>query len=213
MKTILKSAAAAVLLATAAAPAFAQSAGTVLTIDLERIYAESAAGKSAVSQLQARFTAPSQQVNAAITAARSAYETQVQAAQKLSPTGDVSKLPPATRQALGDAQEKFETARAQAAQLEQAVQASQGYVRDQIVQAVLPIAEQVRAEKKASVVMPKGTLLATDPASDVTSVVMPRLDAALPTVQIAPPQQGATAPAATPATPRPATTKPATQGR
>ncbi|NIJ06970.1 Skp family chaperone for outer membrane proteins [Sphingomonas vulcanisoli] len=210
MKTMFKGAAAAALLATAAVPALAQSTGPVLTIDLERIYAESAAGKSAVAQLQAKFAQPSQQINAAITSARTAYETQAQAAQKLSPTGDASKLPPATRQALGEAQERFEAARAQAAQLEQAISASQGYVRDQIVQAVLPIAEQVRNEKRGAVVLPKGTILASDASNDVTSVVLPRLDAALPTAQIAPPQQAA---AAAPATaPRPAG-KPATQGR
>ena len=212
MKTMFKSAAAAALLATAAVPALAQSAGPVLTVDLERIYAESAASKSAVSQLQTKFSGPSQQINAALTSARTAYETQVQAAQKLAPTGDASKLPPATRQALGEAEQRYEGAQAQAQQLQAAVQASQGYVRDQIVQAVLPIAEQVRAEKKASVVLPKGGLLATDPSNDVTSLILPRLDQALPTVQIAPPQQGAAAaPAAT--APRPAAGKPATQGR
>uniref|UniRef100_UPI001576096B OmpH family outer membrane protein n=1 Tax=Sphingomonas bacterium TaxID=1895847 RepID=UPI001576096B len=196
MKNILKGAAAATLLATAAVPALAQSASPVLTIDLERIYGESAAAKSAQQQLVTRFDAPNKQANAAFQAAQSSYATQVQAAQKvIGPNGDPSKLPPATQQSIVRAQEQLEGARNQALQLQQAIQASQSYVRDQIVQAVLPIAEQVRAERKAAAIAPRGALLAVDPANDVTSVVIPRLDQRLPTVQIVPPQPAA-APAA-----------------
>ena len=209
----MKGAALAALLGGAiAAPAFAQATGGVLTLDLDRVYSESAAGKSAQSQLQTRYTQPTQQAQAAFNAARTSYESQVSAAQKLvGPSGDASKLPPATRQALGQAQERLEDTRNQALQVQQAVQASAGYVREQITQQVLPIAEQVRAERKAAFVAVRGTVLAADPAADITSVVIPRLDAKLSTVPIVPPQQVAPAAAAPAAGARPAA--PATQGR
>ena len=209
MRTILKAMTAASLLAaTAATPAFAQATGGILIVDLDRVYSESAAGKSAQTQLQARYQGPSQQAQAAFNAAQSSYVSQLQAAQKLvGPSGDASKLPPAQRAALGAAQDKLEEARSQALQVQQAVQASAGYVRDQINQQVLPIAEQVRAEKKGAVVMVKGGLLAADPAADITSVVLPRLDAKVTTVPIVPPQ------AAAPAAPSAAAPKPGTQGR
>lgn len=217
MKNNLKALLAATLLATtAAAPAFAQSTG-ILTLDLDRVYAESAAGKSAQAQLQARFQGPSQQAQNAFNAARASYESQVQAAQKQAgPTGDASKLTPATRTALAQAQDRLEDARNQALQIQQAVQQSAAYVRDQITQKVLPIAEQVRAEKKAEVVLVKGSVLAADPSGDITAVVLPRLDAQLTTVPIAPPQgaaPAATAPAPAATTPAPAPAKGKNQGR
>jgi Skp family chaperone for outer membrane proteins len=205
LKTLV---AASLLAATAAAPAFSQATGGILTLDLDRIYAESAAGKSAQAQLQARYQGPSQQAQSAAAAAQSAYVSQLQAAQKLvGPSGDASKLPPATRAALGAAQDKLEEARGQFAQVQQAVQQSAGFVREQINQQVLPIAEQVRAEKKAAVVLVKGALLAVDPTADITAIVLPRLDAKITTVPIVPPQPAA--PAAAPAT----APKPGTQGR
>jgi Skp family chaperone for outer membrane proteins len=201
MKAYLKGLGLAALAAGVAAPALAQD---ILSIDLDRVYTESAAGKAAQAQLQARYQAPSQQAQTAFNTARSAYETQLQAAQKLAgPTGDASKLTPAVRQSLGQAQERLEAAREQAVQVQQAVQASAGYVRDQITQKVLPLAEQIRAEKKATAVVPRGSLLAADPAGDITTLLLPRLDATLTTVPIVPPQ------AAAPTAAVPAATAPA----
>jgi len=209
MKMLLKGAAAAALLASVASPVFAQSAD-VLTVDLERVYAESAAGKNGQAQLQGRFQAPSQQAQAAFNAARTSYETQVQSVQKLlGPNGDASKLTPVQRQQISSAQDRLEDARNGVLQVQQAAQASASYIRDQINAKVLGVAEQIRAEKKASVVMVKGSLLAADPATDITTALLPRLDATLATVQIVPPQ--ATAPAATAPAPTPA--KPAGAGR
>ena len=197
MKTTLKGAAIAALVAGIAAPAFAQE---VLSVDLDRVYTESVAGKAAQTQLQARYQGPSQQAQSAFNSARGAYETQMQAAQKqVGPTGDASKLTPATRQALGQAQERAEAAREQLLQVQQAIQQSASFVRDQITQKVLPLAEQIRAEKKASVVLPRGSVLAADPASDITSTLLPRLDAQLTTVPIVPPQGAAPAASAAPA--------------
>jgi hypothetical protein len=54
---------------------------------------------------------------------------------------------------------------------------------------VLPIAEQIRNDRKAEVVMSKGTLVASDPADDITTQVIQRLDATFTTVTIVPQQQ------------------------
>ena len=206
MKAYLKGLGLAALAAGVTAPAFAQE---VLSVDLDRVIGESAAGKAAQAQLQARYTAPSQQAQTAFNSARSALESQTQAVQKLiGPNGDTSKIPPATRQAYGQAQERFEAAREQAMQIQQAIQGSVGYVREQITQKVLPLAEQIRAEKKAAVVVPRGSVLAADPAGDITTLLLPRLDAQLTTVPIVPPQ-GAAPAAAAPAAAAPAPAAPA----
>lgn len=205
MKITFKQAAVAALLAaTVASPAFAQ----MLTVDIERLYSDSAAAKNAQQQMVTRYQGPQQQANTAFEQARTAYQTQVQAAQKaIGPNGDPSKLPPATQQALGQAEDRLGQARNQALAVQQAIQDSAAYVREQIIQAVVPLAEQVRAERKAQAIAPKGTLLASDPAADVTSVILPRLDQRLATVQIARPQQAPAAPS--PAAGAPATGAPA----
>ncbi|MDO6412982.1 OmpH family outer membrane protein [Sphingomonas sp. BIUV-7] len=208
MLTNFKRAAVAALLSVAIAPpVFAQAAtGGILTIDIERLYSDSAAAKSAQAQMVTRYQGPQSQANTAFETARNAYQTQVAAAQKLvGPSGDASKLPPATQQALGQAEDRVSEARNQALGLQQAIQDSAAYVREQIIQAVVPLAEQVRAERKAALVVPRGTVLAADPAGDVTAVILPRLDAKITSVQIVRPQPTApaAAPGAAPAAPRP----------
>jgi Skp family chaperone for outer membrane proteins len=217
MRTILKGAVAVALLATSAAtPVLAQS-GPVLTVDMEKLLSDSLAAKSAAAQLQTQFSAPQTQINTELQAANTALQTQETAVRTaLGGTQDVSKIPPATRTAFDQAQQRFANARQQAAQLSQAVQELQGYYRDQIVQAVLPLAEALRNERKASAVVPRGSVLAADPAGDVTATLLPRLDAALKTVT-PPPQQAAPAAAgaapAAPAAAAPATPRPQPRGR
>ena len=81
----------------------------------------------------------------------------------------------------------------------------------------MPLAEQLRAERRAAAILPRGTLLAADPANDVTAVILPRLDAKLTSVQVVRPQQApAAAPAAGVAAPAPAAAgakRPQPQGR
>lgn len=207
----------ALLSVTAASPVFAQAAtGGILSIDIERLYSDSAAAKNAQSQMITRYQGPQQQANTAFEQARTAYQTQVTAAQKLlGPNGDPSKLPPATQQSLGAAEDKMQEARQQALGVQQAIQDSAAYVREQIIQAAVPIAEQVRAQRKAALVVPRGTVLAADPAGDVTTAVLPLLDQKLTSVQIVRPQPTAPA-AAAPAAAAPAAAapaKPAPQGR
>ena len=217
MRMIKKGALIAALVAgTAAVPAFAQGAGGVLTIDMDRLLGDSAAAKSAQTQLTTRFQATQNQVNTELQTSGQALQTQQNAIRTaLGGTQDVSKVPQATQQAFAQAQQRFENARQSALQLQQAVSDSQNYARDQIIAAVVPIAEAVRAERRAAIVLPRGGALAADPALDVTTVVLPRLDAQLKTVAIAPPQAAAPA-AGAPAPAAPATTparRPQQQGR
>jgi Skp family chaperone for outer membrane proteins len=211
ISTFKRAAIAALLSVAITSPVIAQAAtGGILTLDIERLYADSAAAKNAQAQMITRYQGPQQQANTAFETARNTYQTQVTAAQKLiGPSGDPSKLPPATQQALGSAEDRVGEARNQALAVQQAIQDSAAYVREQIIQAVVPIAEQVRAERKAALLVPRGTVLAADPAGDVTAVILPRLDQRLTAVQIVRPQP--TAPAA--GAPAAAAPKPQPQGR
>jgi Skp family chaperone for outer membrane proteins len=202
MKTLLKLSAAAALLAATAAPAFA--AGTILTIDFGRVYSESAAAKSGVSQIQNKYNPIAQQRRAAFQSALQAYESLRNQLQAIKAP---AKPTPAQLSSFQQAGERAQAAQDQLGQLEQETQQVGGYVQQQILEKVIPIAEQIRNDRKAEVVMSKGTLVASDPADDITTQVLQRLDATFTTPAIVPPQQPAAAaqPAAPAANP--------TQGR
>lgn len=188
MKTMLKLTAAAALLAATAAPAFA--AGSVLIVDFSRVFSESAAAKSGTAQLHAKYDAPMQQRNTAFTAAAQTYQTQVTAVQAIKAPAQPT---PAQLTAARQSADRAQAAQDSLNQLDQEVQTVGRYVQSQIVDKVGPIAEAIRVERKADVVVPKGSVLASDPAGDVTALVIQRLDAAFPNPSIVLPQQAAPA--------------------
>ena len=207
MKTMFKAALAATMLAGASlAPhsAFAQAAGGALFVDINRVYAESAAGRSGQAQIKAKYEANLRTAAASFNAAAAAYNVQVEAAKKvLKPDGT---LPDVNQRALGDAQQKLQAADDNLNRLQGEVNNVGRYVQSQVLEKTLPIAEQVRAERRAPAVLAKGSVLASDPAGDVTPTVIQRLNAKLATVSIVLPQENAPAAAARP-------TAPAAQGR
>ncbi|HWI87175.1 MAG TPA: OmpH family outer membrane protein [Sphingomonas sp.] len=186
MKTIFKLSAAAVLLAATVSPAMS----AVLTVDFSRVFSESAAGKSGNTQLHAKYDAPMQQRNTAFNTAVQAYNTQAGAVQAIKPPAQAT---PAQINAARQAGERAQAAQDALSQLDQEVQTVGRYVQSQIVEKVTPIAEQIRAERKADVVVPKGSVLAADPTADVTTLVIQRLDASFPNPSITLPQQPAPA--------------------
>jgi Skp family chaperone for outer membrane proteins len=188
MKTMFKLSAAAALLATAAAPAFA---ATVLTVDFNRVFSDSAAAKSGTSQLHTKYDAQIQQRNTALQTAAQAYQTQVNAARAAAKPGVQPSQ--ATLTAVQQAGEKAQAAQDAREQLDQEVQTVGRYIQSQIVQKVTPIAEQIRNERKAEVVVPSGGVLASDPANDITTLVIQRLDASFPNPSITLPTQPAPA--------------------
>ncbi len=198
MKTMMKGALIAASLF-AAAPAFAQS-GPVVTLDLNRVLGESVAGKSGVSQLQAKYSGIVNGQQAAFNAAATTYNTQVEAARKVvKPDG--TGLTDAARAQLAAAEQKVRAADETLGRTRQEINVVNDYVREQIIRAITPIAEQIRAERRATAVIPRGSVLAADPATDVTTIALQRLDAAFKTVSITLPQQPAR-PAAAAATPQ-----------
>jgi Skp family chaperone for outer membrane proteins len=187
-----------------ALPAIAADNGAVLTVDFDQVFQNSAAAKSGTQQLRTKYDAQLTQARNAFNAAAQAYNSQVETAKKtLKPN---APPPPATQQALQSAGERAQQAQDQLQQLQEMVNQSAAYVRSQIIDHARPVAEQIRAERKASVVISKDSSLASDPAADVTSTLIQRLDSSFPNPSITPPQ----APAAT----APTTANPkAPQGR
>jgi Skp family chaperone for outer membrane proteins len=188
MKTMFKLSAAAALLAAAAAPAL--SAGVVLTVDFNRVFQDSAAAKSGTSQLHAKYDTQLQQRNTAYQSAVQAYNTAAGAVQAVKAPAQPT---PAQINAARQAGERAQAAQDSLGQIDQEVQTVGRYVQQQIVEHVTPIAEQIRAERKADVVVPKGSVLAADPAGDITALVLQRLDSSFPNPSITLPAQQAPA--------------------
>lgn len=186
-KTMTFAALSALLLS--AAPVLA-APGDVLTVDLDRVLSESAAAKNGTTQLKAKYDTQLSTRRTALQTAAQAYQSQVQSARAAVKPG--VPVPAATQTAVQQAGEKAQAAQESFQQLGQELQGVEGYVRQQIIEHVTPIAEQIRGERKASAVIPKGSVLASDPANDVTSVLIQRLDQSFPNPSITPPQASST---------------------
>lgn len=202
MTKIFKSA---LLVATAAAsfaaiPALADS--SVLVVDFDQVFQNSAAAKSGTQQLRTKYDAQLNQRRTAFQAAAQAYNSQVESAKKAAKPG--APIPAATQNALQQAGERAQAAEQALQELQQEVNQSAAYVRQQIIEHAGPVAEQIRAERKAAVVTSKDATLASDPANDITTTLVQRLDSSFPTPSVTPPQQAAAPAAASPK---------ATQGR
>lgn len=177
---------------------------TILTVDVDQMFQNSAAGKSGSQQLSAKFNPILQQRQAELNSAITAYNTQVNTLKAATKPGTQPQPTPAFLQA----RDRVQAAQDAVQEVEQAVNQLAGYVRSQIIDHARPVAEQIRAERKAGAVIDKGSALASDPAADITSTLVQRLDASFTTPSITPPQQAAGAAAAAPST----SLKP-TQGR
>jgi len=190
---------------TVATPAVAQTPppaaqAAILIVDMERLGAESAAGKSGAQQLQSK----AQAVQARAKQLGDSLNAEVDAVRRQQQTNAMA--PEALQAKERELNQKQNTYRQEIANREQDLARSQAYVREQIFGAVGPIIQQVMRERGASVVVAREAALAFNQALDVTSEVVRRLDTALPRVSVTPPAQQA--PATTPAaTPAPATKK------
>ncbi|MDB5689098.1 MAG: OmpH family outer membrane protein [Sphingomonas bacterium] len=191
MKTLIKSAGFALMVAAAAAPSasFAQAAPSTLVVDINRLFADTASAKSGQAQIKTKYEANLQAAVTAYNNSATTLNTQVEAARKVQkPDGSV---PPANQKSVGDAQNAYQAAGQRLEGLQGEVSNVGRYVQQQILRAAEPVIEQVRNERRAAIVVPKGSTLANDPAGDVTATVIQRLDQSLKTVSIALPQQPA----------------------
>src|ERR1700761_8379928 len=169
MTKLLKALLCAGAVSCAAVPAHAASDPSVLVVDFDQLLSSSAAGQSGTSQLRTRFDPQTASTRTAYTTAVQAYNAQLAAAKAAKPGTPPS---PAFQQAA----QRVEQVQQQAQSLDQQINQAAAYVRQQIVDHSRAIAEQIRAERKASVVIAKGSVLASDPNADITGALIQRLN-------------------------------------
>jgi Skp family chaperone for outer membrane proteins len=192
MKMFLKSATAALLLATIAAPAVAQqlSPPVIVIVDMDRVVNESAAGKAAGTALQNKAQA--------LQTRRTTLAGQLQSEAQAIQQGQQNKTlaGPALEQRIKAFQDKENNANQELARGQDDIARSRQYVIQQITTAADPIITQVMRERGASLALQKGATLQHTASLEVTTDVITRLNTNLPSVSVNPP--AAPAPAAAP---------------
>lgn len=173
-----------------AAPVAAQqlSPATIVIVDMDRIVNESAAGKQAGTEIQAKITG----LQSRATTLQTQLKTDADAIQ----AGQANKslAGPQLEQrarAFGDRQQ---AAQQELQRLEGDIQRSRQFVVKQITDAANPIVTQVMRERGASIALAEGATLQHSATLDVTADIITRLNTSLPRVSTTPPA----APAAQP---------------
>ena len=169
-----------------AIPGAALAQSTILVVDTDRVMTECTACRTANAQLQSQATALQQR--------------QQQAQQQLRTEGQPIQTAVAAlngRQPDAALQTRITTFQNNQQRLAQelegrgaTLQSTQAHVSQQIGQRLITIVEQVRARRRATIVISRGSTLANDTAADVTAEVLTALNQQLPSVSVTPlPQQ------------------------
>jgi Skp family chaperone for outer membrane proteins len=190
MTNFLKSAALSLALGIAAVPAAAQqlSPPVIVIVDMDRIVNESAAGKTAATEIQTKITGLQTRAQTLQTQLKT-DEDQIRAGQ-----ANKTLAGPALEarvKAYGDRQQ---AAQQELARLEQDIGRSRQHVIKQINDAAQPIITQVMRTRGASIALAEGATLQHSASLDVTNDVVAQLNTSLPRVSTTPPAAPAPAP-------------------
>jgi Skp family chaperone for outer membrane proteins len=172
------------------APASAQAVGaaSIVLIDMEEVINTSNAGKGATTQIQAQAAAMQSRLQALQTGFNGEEEALRKAAE-----GKTLTQPQLEAKAK-DLQTREQAANTEMGGRQRQLQANQNYVVKQISDAAQPIVTAIMKEKGANIALARGVTLQAADSLDITPLVVTRLNAALPSVQVNAPA-GAAAPA------------------
>lgn len=184
MTKIMFGAAMAALLLAAPGAAFAQRAApsSILIVDTDRIMQSCTACVAANAQLQAQaqqFQQRQQQVQQQLRTEGQPIQTAVQALNGRAPDAALEQRATTFQQHQQQFEQELQTR-------QQTFESTQANVQRQIGQKLIAIAEQVRAQRSATVVVPKNTSLANDNSVDITNEVLTLLNQQLPSVSVTP---------------------------
>lgn len=189
MTNFLKIAAAAFVLGTVSVPAVAQqlSPPVIVIVDMDRVVNDSAAGKTAGTEIQGKIT----NLQTRATTLQTQLKTDADAIQ----AGQANKslAGPALEQRAQAFGQKQQQAQQEIARLEGDIGRSRQYVIKQISDAAQPIITQVMRERGATIALAEGATLQHSASIDVTNDVVTRLNTSLPRVSTTPPAAPAAA--------------------
>jgi len=174
---------AALLLAMVASPVIAQTLAppVIVIVDLDRVVNESAAGKTAATEIQGKING----LQTRATTLQGQLKTEADAIQ----AGQANKTlsGPALEQRAQAFGQRQQTAQQELQRLEQDVQRARQFVIKQINDAAQPIITQVMRERGASIAVAEGATLQHTASLNVTTDVIARINTSLPRVSTTPP--------------------------
>ena len=189
MTMLFKTVSAALLLGAAAVPAAAQqlSPPVIVIVDMDRVVNDSAAGKTAGTEIQTKITN--------LQARAATLQTQLKTDADSIQAGQANKtlVGPALEQRAQAFGLKQQQAQQEIARLEADIQRSRQFVIKQISDASNPIVTQVMRERGASIALAEGATLQHTASIDVTNDVITRLNTSTPRVSTTPPAAPAAA--------------------
>jgi outer membrane protein len=200
MKSLLKAATASValLFATAvpvvSAQAQAIEPARVVVVDMNRVFATSAAGQDAQRQLNAQ----SDRLQNQLKTLQAQFQKEEEAlAKKRSVIAE-----DAFQQEVGQFRARAARAQSDLERQQNDLRRAAAFVNDQIMRGLRPIVQEVMTQRQANIVVDASQVFLNTPALDVTATVIERLNQRLPKVSTTPPPA---TPAATqaPAAPAP----------
>ena len=166
--------------------ASAQQRSAILIVDTDRILNECTACRAASTQLQSQVQqgrTRAQQLEASLKPEAETLEKAVQALGAKQPDA-------ALQQRVNAFRTKQQQGATELQNRERSIQSTQQHVQQQIGSRLVQVVEQSRARRQASVVVSKGSTLASDNAIDITGEVLAALNQQLPSVSVTPlPQQ------------------------
>jgi outer membrane protein len=189
MKKLALGAAAALALSV---PAIAPAQSNILVVDTDRVLSECTACVAANSQLQTMVQQAQQlqqQLQAPLQTQGQALQNEVRALNGREPDA-------ALQQRIQAYSTQEQSANQQLAQREQQIRSTQAHVSQQLGTRLIPIVEQIRTTRRASLVLPRSSALAADNSLDITTEVLAELNRQVPSVSVTPLPQPAQAPAA-----------------
>jgi outer membrane protein len=201
-KLLLGAALALTLAAPAAAPAQrgGTAAQTVLVVDSDRVFTECTACRAATTQIQQQaqqYNQRAQQLQAPLQTEGQAIETALRALNGRQPDA-------AMQTRITNFRQQEQTAAQELEGRQQTLRSIQAHVQQQIGERVIQIAEQLRAQRGATVVLSRNSTMAHNPAAEITNEVIAALNQQLPSDAVTPmPQQQQPAPQQQPQPPRP----------
>lgn len=157
------------------------SPAVIVIVDLDRVVGESAAGKAAATELQARANT--------LNARRNALAQQLQTDAEAIQQGQQNKTlaGPALDARIKAFQDKENAANAELQRGQEDLARAQQYVVQQINSAAQPIITQIMREKGASIALAERATIQHSGSLNITNDVLARLNAALPKVSTTPP--------------------------
>jgi outer membrane protein len=159
---------------------------SILVVDTDRILNDCTACKAAATQLQSQVQQGRQRAQQLETSLKPEAEALEKAVQALG-----TKQPDAALQArIAAFRQKQQQGSTELSTRESTLQSTQANVQRQIGSKIVQIVEQSRARRQATVVLSKGSTLASAANIDITGEVLATLNQQLPSVSVTPmPQQ------------------------